>query len=116
MDEKTREEKFKAMKLPELKAFLQNRGITVNSLYFICLKPGLAIARAVQEMSLPVLCQASEADEKLALSRRLKIHDVRLPDPFKMDVLYDFKLSPVQIIAEYIIIMTYISNKCNHIL
>ena len=91
MDKKSREEKFKAMKLPELKFYLQNRGITVNSY----LKPGLvAIACAVEEMNLPVLCQTSEADEKLSISRRLNLHDVQLPDPFKMDVLNDFKHSP----------------------
>ena len=32
MENMSREEKIKAMKLPELKANLQNRGITVNSL------------------------------------------------------------------------------------
>ena len=36
MDKRSQEEKFKAMKLPELKFYLQNRGITVNSY----LKPG----------------------------------------------------------------------------
>ena len=51
MDKNLREEKFKAMKLPELKAYLQNRGITVNSYH----KRGLvAIAYAVEEMSLPM--------------------------------------------------------------
>ena len=46
MDKNLPEEKFKAMKLPELKAYLQNWGITVNSY----LKPGLvAIACAVEE-------------------------------------------------------------------
>ena len=34
MEERLREEKFKAMKLPELNAYLQTRGITVSS----CLK------------------------------------------------------------------------------
>jgi hypothetical protein len=63
----SREEKFKAMNLPELKAYLQNRGITVNSY----LKPGLvAIACAVEEMSLPLLFQVSEAQDQLNLSRR----------------------------------------------
>ena len=37
MENMSREEKFKAMKLPELKAYLQNRGITVN----IYLKSGV---------------------------------------------------------------------------
>ena len=82
------------MKLPELKFYLQNRGITVNSY----LKTGLyylvAIACAVEEMNLPGLCQTSEADEKLGISRRLNLLDVQLPDPFKMDVLNDFKNSP----------------------
>ena len=46
------------MKPPELKAYLQNQVIAVNSY----LKPGLvAIACAVEEMSLPVLCKV-EAD------------------------------------------------------
>ena len=41
---------FKTMKMPELKKFLHDRGITVNSY----LKPGLvAIACAVEEMNLP---------------------------------------------------------------
>ena len=90
MDKKSQEEKFKVMKLPELKFYLQNRGITVNSY----LKPGLvAIACAVEEMNLPVLCETSEADEKLGVSRCLNLHDVHLPDPLKMDVLNDFKHS-----------------------
>ena len=89
MDKKSREEKFKAM--PELKFYLQNRGITVNSY----LKPGLvAIACAVKEVNLPVLCQTSEANEKFSLSRHLNLHDVQLPGPFKMDVLNNFKHSP----------------------
>ena len=50
MDKGRLENKFKAMKTPELKKFLQDRGITVNSY----LKPGLvAIACAVEEMNLP---------------------------------------------------------------
>ena len=57
MENMSREEKFKAMKLSELKAYLQNREITANS-FFI---PGLvAIACAVEEMSLPLLFQVSE--------------------------------------------------------
>jgi hypothetical protein len=90
MENMSREEKFKAMKLPELKAYLQNRGITVNSY----LKPGLvAIACAVEKMSLPLLFQVSEAQDQLNLSRRLRVHDIQLPDPFKMNVLNDFKHS-----------------------
>ena len=91
MDKKSQEEKFKAMKLPELKFYLQNRGImTVNSY----LKPGyVAIACDVEEINLPVLCETSEADEKLDVSRRLNVHDVTLPDPLKMNVLNDFKHS-----------------------
>ena len=50
MDKGSLENKFKAMKMPGLKKFLQGRGITVNSY----LKPGLvAIACAVEEMNLP---------------------------------------------------------------
>ena len=91
MGKNLREEKFKAMKLPELKAYLKIRATTVNSY----LKPGLvAIACAAEEMSLPVLCKVTEADEKLNLSCRLKINDVQLLDPFKMDVLNNFKNSP----------------------
>ena len=91
MGKKSQEDKFKAMKLPELKFYLQNRGITANSY----LKLGhVAIVCAVEEMNLPVLCQTSEADEKLGISRRLNLHDVQLPDPLKMDVLNDFKHSP----------------------
>ena len=91
MDKKSQEDKFKAVKLPELKFYLQNRGITANSY----LKLGhVAIVCAVEEMNLPVLCQTSEADEKLGISRRLNLHDVQLPDPLKMDVLNDFKHSP----------------------
>ena len=91
MDKKSQEDKFKAVKLPELKFYLQNRGITANSY----LKLGhVAIACAVEEMNLPVLCETSEAGEKLGVSRRLNLHDVQLPDPLKMDVLNDFKHSP----------------------
>ena len=62
MDKGSLENKFKAMKMPELKKFLQCRGITVNSY----LKPGLeAIACAVEEMNLPPQCQITEAEEKL---------------------------------------------------
>ena len=79
------------MKLPDLKIYLKNRGISVNSY----LKPGLvAIACAVEEMRLPCLSPVSEAEEQLNLSRRLKIDDVQLPDPFKMNVLNNFKHSP----------------------
>ena len=71
----TQEEKFKAMKLPELKAYLQNRGITINSYR----KPVLVtITCFVEEISLPVLSQVSEAHEKLDLSRRLTIHDMQI--------------------------------------
>ena len=50
MDKNSLENKFKAMKMPELKKFLQDRGIMVNCY----LKPGLvAIACAVEEMNLP---------------------------------------------------------------
>ena len=91
MDKKSQEDKFKAVKLPELKFYLQNRDITVNSY----LKPGhVAIACADEEMNLPVLFQTSEADEKLGISRRLNLHDVQLPDPLKMDIVNDFKHSP----------------------
>ena len=53
MDKDSTEKKFKAMKMPELKKFLQDCGITVNSY----LKPGLvAIACAVKEINLPLQC------------------------------------------------------------
>ena len=82
MENMSREEKFKAMKLPELKAYYKIEE----------LKPGLvAIACAVEEMSFPLLFQVSEAQDQLNLSRRLKVHDIQLPDPFKMNVLNDFK-------------------------
>ena len=62
MDKGSLENKFKAMKMSELKKFLQDRGIMVNSY----LKPGLlAIARAVEEMNLLPQCQTTEAEEKL---------------------------------------------------
>ena len=91
MATKLTEDKFKAMKLADLKVYLQNRGISVNS----HLKPGLvAIACAVEEMRLPLLNSVSEAEEKLSLDRRLKHYDVQLPDPFKIAVFNDFKHSP----------------------
>ena len=50
MDKGSLENMFKAMKMSELKKFLLDPGITVNSY----LKPGLvAIACAVEEMNLP---------------------------------------------------------------
>ena len=51
MDKGSLENKFKAMKMSELKKFLQDRGITVNSY----LKPGLVASHAcaVEEMNLP---------------------------------------------------------------
>ena len=62
MDKDSTEKKFKAMKMPELKKFLQDYGITVNSY----LKPGLvAIACAVEEMNLPLQWQTTEAEENL---------------------------------------------------
>ena len=62
MDKDSTEKKFKAMKMPELKKFMQDRGITVNSY----LKPGLVvIACAVEEMNLPLQCQTIEAEEKV---------------------------------------------------
>ena len=67
MENMSREEKFKTMKLPELKAYLQNQGITVNSY----LKPELvAIACAVEKISLPLLFQVSEAQDQLNISRQ----------------------------------------------
>ena len=62
MDKGSLENKFKAMKMSELKKFLQDCEITVNSY----LKTGLlAIACAVEEMNLPPQCQTTEAEEKL---------------------------------------------------
>ena len=91
MEERLREEKFKAMKLPELKAYLQTRGITVSSY----LKQGLvAIACAVEKMNIPLIPQVSKAEEQVNLSRRLTIHDVQLLDPFTINLLNDFKHSP----------------------
>ena len=88
MDKDSTEKKFKAMKMPELKKFLQDRGITVNSY----LKPGLvAIACAVEEMNLPLQCQTTEAEEKLNIRHRLLINDIQLPDPFTMNAINDFK-------------------------
>ena len=91
MATKLTEDKFKAMKLADLKVYLQNRGISVNS----HLKPRLvAITCAVEEMRLPLLNSVSEAEEKLSLDRLLKHYDVQLPDPFKIAVFNDFKHSP----------------------
>ena len=57
MDTDSTEKKFKPMKMSELKKFLQDYGITVNSY----LKPGLAAnACAVEEMNLPLQCQTTE--------------------------------------------------------
>jgi hypothetical protein len=51
------------MKLAELKDYLQNRGVSVNS----HLKPGLiATACAVEEMNLPLISKVSAAEEKWA--------------------------------------------------
>ena len=62
MDKDSLENMFKAMKMSELKKFLQDRGITVNSY----LKPDLeAIACAVEEMNFPPQCKTTEAEEKL---------------------------------------------------
>jgi hypothetical protein len=41
-------------------------------------------------MSFSLLFQVSEAQDQLNLSRRLRVHDIQLPDPFKMNVLNDF--------------------------
>jgi hypothetical protein len=73
-------EKFKAMKLPVLKAYLQNRGL-------------IAVACAVEEMSLPLALffQVSEAQDQLNLSRRLRVHDIQLP--FKVLLQRIFGLS-----------------------
>ena len=91
MDKGSLENKFKAMKMPELKKFLQDRGITVNSY----LKPGLvAIACAVEEMNLPLQCQTTEVEERVNMSHRLLINDMQLPDPFTMDMINDFKQCP----------------------
>ncbi len=91
MEERLREEKFKAMKLPELNAYLQT---TVSS----CLKLGLvavaSFACAVEKMNVPLIPQVSKAEEQVNLSRRLKIHDVQLPNPFTINALNDCKHSP----------------------
>ena len=52
------------MKMSELKKFLQDRGITVNSY----LKPGLvAIGCAVEEMNLPLQSQTTRQKKSLIL-------------------------------------------------
>ena len=85
------EKKFKAMNMPDLKKYLQARGISVNSY----LKPGLvSIACAVEEMNLPLVIPPNEAEEKVNMNRRLYVHDIQLPDPFAMNVVNDFNDSP----------------------
>ena len=62
------EKKFTSMKIPELKRFLQDRGVSVNSQ----LKPGLvAIACAVESMKLPLKNRVTVKEEKQNLTRRL---------------------------------------------
>ena len=85
------EKKFTLMKMPELKRFLQGRGVSVNSQ----LKPGLvAIACAVESMKCPLKNRATVEEEKQNLTRRLFIHDYQLADPFTMKVENDFRSSP----------------------
>jgi hypothetical protein len=63
MENVSREEKFKAMKLPELKAYLYKIEELPLTVY---LKPGLvAIACAVEEMSFSLLFQVSEAQDQI---------------------------------------------------
>jgi hypothetical protein len=63
MENVSREEKFKAMTLPELKAYLYKIEELPLTVY---LKPGLvAIACAVEEMSFSLLFQVSEAQDQI---------------------------------------------------
>ena len=85
------EKKFTSMKMPELKRFLQDRGVSVNSQ----LKPGLvAIACAVESMKLPLKNRVTVEEEEQNLTRRLFIRDYQLADPFTIKVENDFRSSP----------------------
>ena len=58
------EKKFTSMKMPELKRFLQDRGVSVNSQ----LKPGLvALACAVESMKLSLKNRVTVEEEKLKI-------------------------------------------------
>jgi hypothetical protein len=43
-------------------------------------------------MNFSLLCQVSEAQDQLHLSRHLRVHNIQLPDPFKMNVLNDLRI------------------------
>jgi hypothetical protein len=88
MENMSREEKFKAMKLPELKAYSQNRGITVTDSLPQTRTRSYCLCR---RRNFSLLFQVNETQDQLNLSRRLKVHDIQLLDPFKMNVLNDFK-------------------------
>lgn len=91
MEKSAIEKKFNAMKLADLKKYLLDRGVSVNSY----LKPGLvAIACAVEQMNLPLLTRVSKDEEQVNVRQRLHIHGCQLPDPLSMKVENDFKNSP----------------------
>ena len=71
------EKKVTSMKMPDLKRYPQDRGISVNSQ----LKPGLvAVACAVESMKLFLKNRVTVEEEKKNLTRRLFIHDHQLAD------------------------------------
>ena len=52
----------------------------------------MSIARAVEEMNLPLQCQTTEAEEKLNIRHRLLINDIQLHYPFTMNAINDFNI------------------------
>ena len=80
---------FKAMNVPELKKYLQDRGISVSGY----LKPSLVeIASAVKRMVLPV--DPNFDKDKTNDGGTLIIHDMVIPDPFSLKTMNNFNSSP----------------------
>ena len=80
---------FKAMNVPELKKYLQDRGISVSGY----LKPSLVeIASAVKRMVLPI--DPNFDKDKTNDGGTLIIHDMVIPDPFSLTTMNNFNSSP----------------------
>jgi hypothetical protein len=64
-------------------------------------------------MNFSLLCQVSEAQDQLHLSRHLRVHNIQLPDPFKMNVLNDFTHSRflAPLVCLIYLIISYITRQ-----
>lgn len=85
MAEPPEKQDFDAMKVPELRKYLLDRGVSVSG---YLKKTLVEIASAVEKLSLPVTSDLFEQDKSLI------IHDMVIPNPFDVKAENDFTRSP----------------------